>query len=186
MKKKIALIIAASLIIIAVATFFVYKNNQKTEYCSINVRNEKAIKGYLKDNVSDIDISNTSDYKGLRLLDSRLQSNDVFLCGESHAIAKNKEIQLYLLKYFNQKGSVSYLLTEEGYRASYLENKYLRTGNKAYLEIIYSELGGTLSWNKEDYNFWLELFKYNNQLPEDKKLTVVGADIEHQKQTVGS
>lgn len=111
MKKKIALITAGSLIIIATATFFVYRNNQKAEYCSINVRYEKEIKSYLKDNVSDIDISNTSDFKGLSFLDSRLQGNDVFLCGEGHAIAKNKEIQLYLLKYFNQKGNVRYLLT---------------------------------------------------------------------------
>lgn len=182
MKKKVVLITAASLFIIA-ATFFVYSNNQKAEYCSINVSDQKAIKSYLKDNVSDIDISNTSDFKGLSFLDSRLQNNDVFLCGESHATAKNKEIQLYLLKYFNQKGNVRYLLTEDGYGASYLKNKYLRTGNTVYLEIVYSALEGTYSWNKEEYNFWLELFKYNNQLPEDKKLTVVGADIEHQRQT---
>ena len=183
MKKKIALITAASLFIIAAATFFVYSNNQKAEYCSINVRYEKAIKSYLKDNVLDIDISDTSDYKGLSFLDSRLKSNNVFLCGEGHATAKNQEIQLYLLKYFNQKGNVRYLLTEEGYGSAYLINKYLRTGDKAYLEIVFSQLKGTFGWNKESYNFLLELFKYNNQLPEDKKITVLGADIEHQTRT---
>lgn len=147
MKKKIALITTALLIAIVAATFFIYRNNQKIVYCSINASDEKVIKSYLKDNVLDIDISDTSDFKGLSFLDSRLQGNEVFLCGESHATAKNEEIQLYLLKYFNKKGNVKYLLTETGYGSSCLINKYLRTGDKAYLDIIYSGLEGTYSWN---------------------------------------
>lgn len=181
MTKKIAIILS-TLIIISVAAK-VYFYFREPEYLPINVRYESLIKNYLKSNVSNIDISDTSDFQGLSFLDSTLSNNEVFLCGESHSIAKNKEIELYLLKYFNQKGNVRYLLTEQGYGTSVLINKYLETGDESYLDIIYSKLEETYSWNKEGYNFWLDLYKYNNQLPEDKKLIVVGADIEHQTLT---
>ncbi len=47
MKKRITLITAASLIIIVTATFFIYRNNQKAEYCSINASDQKGNVRYL-------------------------------------------------------------------------------------------------------------------------------------------
>lgn len=35
-------------------------------------------------------------------------------------------------------------------------------------------------WNKDNYNHWKKLYEYNKTLPIDKRIQVVGVDIEHQ------
>ena len=45
---------------------------------------------------------------------------------------------------------------------------------------MYKSLKGTYEWNKDNYNHWRKLYEYNKTLPVDKRIRVVGVDIEHQ------
>jgi len=84
------------------------------------------------------------------------------------------------LKYFKEKTDFKYYLCETSYSDAYFINKYLDTGDIKILEEIYKPLKGTFTWNKDGYNHLKRLYEYNNTLPEERKIKVVGADIEHQ------
>ena len=69
---------------------------------------------------------------------------------------------------------------ELGYSHAYFINKYLDTRDLNILEEMYKSLKGTYEWNKDNYNHWRKLYEYNKTLPVDKRIRVVGVDIEHQ------
>ncbi|KPU27706.1 hypothetical protein TR13x_04075 [Caloranaerobacter sp. TR13] len=178
--RFILLIVIFSLI----TSIIVGCTNINNKFNTETVSDDKAlsINSFLEKNSSSVDLKDGS-LTGLSIFDNDIDKYDVFLAGESHAIAKNYDIQLALLKYFNQKADVRYLLGEMGYSKSAFINEYMETGNEELLELIYRNLKGTASWNKESYEFWKKLRKYNMTLPENKKIKVIGIDIEHQVKT---
>lgn len=180
--KRYILILAGLLAAAALIVTGIFHLHQPSSYCAISKSEGNEISAYLKQNSSAINL-NDDKFQGLNLLDADAEKNIVFLSGEAHAIAKNQDLELYFLRYFNQRHGVRYLLTEQGYAVSQLINQYLNTGDEAILQDIYSQLEGTAAWNKEAYNFWVSLRQYNNTLPPEKKITVIGIDIEHQPVT---
>lgn len=183
-RKKTIIIICLSFILILVSiAFYVYNFLYKPQVCNISNSEETAIIKYLDKNTSSINLDDTLAFSSLKLLDSEIDNNSIFLSGESHSIKRNIDIELYLLKYFRQKHGVKYLLSEEGYASAQLINQYLLSGDENILNDIYKELEGTAAWSKESYNFWISVYKYNNTLPKDQRIIVVGVDIEHQLAT---
>lgn len=135
---------------------------------------------YLEKNHADIDLNNDNLNDKFNILDSDIDKNDVILTGEGHAIKDNYILELDLLKYMNQKYSVRYLLEELGYSQCCIINQYLESGDDRKLKFIYNELDGTAACSQEGYDFWIELRKYNLTVPENKRIKVIGIDIEHQ------
>lgn len=128
---------------------------------------------------SIIDI-NDLEFKGLSLIDSDLDENEIFFAGENHGSIKSIEMNMYLLKYFVEKGNIKYILYEGGYCTGEFINNYLETGDEDILSFIQDDLSGTSSYTMEHYNLLKNIYAYNLSLPEDKKLKFVGVDIEHQ------
>ncbi|SCJ62721.1 Uncharacterised protein [uncultured Clostridium sp.] len=128
---------------------------------------------------SIIDI-NDLEFKGLSLIDSDLDENEIFFAGENHGSIKSIEMNMYLLKYFVEKGNIKYILYEDGYCTGEFLNNYLETGDEDILSFIQDDLRGTSSYTMEHYNLLKNIYAYNLSLPEDKKLKFVGVDIEQQ------
>lgn len=144
-------------------------------YASFN-----GVNSYLRKNHTSIDM-NSNDINGkFSILDDDISRSSVILTGEAHAVKDNYILRLALIKYLNQKFDVKYLLTEIGYSSSCYINQYLESGDESKLKIVYLYLAGTESFSKEDYNFWVDLRKYNLTVPENKRIKVIGIDIEHQ------
>ena len=70
---------------------------------------------------SIIDI-NDLEFRGLSLMDSDLYENEIFFAGENHGSVKSMEMNMYLLKYFVEKGNIKYILYEGGYCTGELLN----------------------------------------------------------------
>lgn len=145
--------------------------------CSINTSDE-GIFSYLGRNYQSININNTSN--DFSIFDEDTEKNDVILCGEAHAVKYNYKLQLQLLEYFNKKNNLKYLLAELPYSTSCYINDYLETGNQENLKIIIGNLQNTFSYNNDFYDFWIKLRAYNLSLPQNKRIKVVGVDIEHE------
>lgn len=141
---------------------------------------EDEINNFLKQNHSNLDLSKKNHNNGFNIMDSDIDKASVILAGEAHAIATNYTLKLALLKYLNEKHNVRCLLGEMGYSQSCYINEYLELGDESKLKLVYNDLEGTSSWSKEDYDFWIELRKYNLTLPESERIKVIGIDIEHQ------
>ena len=128
---------------------------------------------------SIIDI-NDLEFRGLSLMDSDLYENEIFFAGENHGSVKSMEMNMYLLKYFVEKGNIKYILYEGGYCTGELLNNYLETGDENILSFIQDAFSGTSVYTMEHYNLLKHIYNYNLTLSEDKKLKFVGVDIEHQ------
>jgi hypothetical protein len=87
------------------------------------------------------------------------------------------------LKYFKEKVDFKYYLAEFSYSNAYFLNKYLNTGDIRILEDVFEELKGSYSWNKDSFEFWVNFQQYNNNLEEERKIQVIGIDIELQPST---
>lgn len=127
---------------------------------------------------SIIDI-NDLEFRGLSLMDSDLYENEIFFAGENHGSVKSMEMNMYLLKYFVEKGNIKYILYEGGYCTGELLNNYLETGDENILTFIQDAFSGTSVYTMEHYNLLKHIYNYNLTLSEDKKLKFVGVDIEH-------
>lgn len=141
--------------------------------------NDKSIdmNSYLTKNHAEINID---DCSGFTLLDKDITKSDVILTGEAHAISKNYQVKLSMIKYLNEKYNVKCLLEECGYSQSCFINQYLKTGDESKLKLVFNDLKGTAAWSRDDYDFYLKLREYNMTLPENERIIVIGIDIEHQ------
>jgi uncharacterized iron-regulated protein len=140
-----------------------------------------SMEDYLSKNNSNVDLQKESYIEDFNIFNKDLKSYDVFLAGEGHSIAINYDMQLSLLKYLNKKAGVRYLLLEMAYSSSIDFQQYLDTGNENILKDFYDGAKGTASWSKESYEFWKKLRLLNETLPVDKKIRVIGVDMQYQE-----
>lgn len=127
---------------------------------------------------SKIDVTDNT-FKGLELLESDIDNNDIFLAGEAHGSIKSIDMNLYLLKYFIEKGDIKYILYEGGYADAQYLNNYLDTGDESILEYLFEKSSGTMSYTMENYNLLKSIYQYNLKLEKDKKIMFVGIDKEN-------
>ncbi|MBU5225103.1 erythromycin esterase family protein [Clostridium senegalense] len=135
---------------------------------------------YLKKNYSSVDLEDESEFKDLAIMDSDIEGKEIFFTAELHGTKANEQLNMKFLKYFKEKTDFKYYLCELSYSDAYFINKYLETGDIKILEDIYKPLKGTFAWNKDSYNHFKKLYEYNNTLPKESRIQVVGVDIEHQ------
>lgn len=148
---------------------------------SIDEETKKSTLDYLENNKFSVDISNTNGINSFKFLDNEVNNYELFFTGESHGVSANSDAMLAFLKYLNKNAGVNYYLFEGSYSAGVLINKYLKTGDTNLLKSVYSEFNGTFEFNINSYNNWIKLYDYNKNPPKDKKITVIGIDIEHQE-----
>jgi len=141
---------------------------------------KKIMQEYLKENYSSIDLEDESEFKDLALMDSDIEGKEIFFTAEIHGTKANEQLNMKFLKYFKEKTDFKYYICETSYSNAYFINKYLETGDIKILEDIYRPLNGTFAWNKDGYNHLKKLYEYNNTLPKERKIKVIGVDIEHQ------
>lgn len=109
------------------------------------------------------------------MLDSVVPNYQVFLIGETHGVSSNPKLVMELLPYLHEKANVRNLVIEFGYTDAYLINYYLATGDSFYLKPLFYYR------YKEYRDFWRELYRFNQRLSPEKRITVVGIDFEYSR-----
>lgn len=174
--KKIIALAVLGCFIIAFAASCAIQSDSKPD--------AKLVDGYISRSYSSVDLENGDMVNQLGIFDGDIDKYEIFLTGEAHSVAINYGLQLEFLKYFNEKAGARYLLSEIGYSSGAYINRYLETGNEENLKIIFDNLMGTAAWNRENYEFYKKLREYNMSLPDNRKIKVIGIDIEHQAGSV--
>ncbi len=105
---------------------------------------------------------------------------DLFVSGEAHATQKNYDVQMEMIKHLSENSDLRYIIAEDSMANALLINSYLETGNTDKLDIVFKELKNTYAGNIEGYKFFQNLYEFRKTLPDDKKFTYLGVDIEHQ------
>lgn len=163
--KKYKLLIAIIIILIASMLIFTIKPYKSTDE-------------YLKKNYSDLNLQDEEDFSGLEIISKDIKGKKIILSGEMHGLAKNHIVALKLLKYLQKEIGVNYYLEEVGYADSYFLNKYLESGDEDILKNYFNIYKNQKYYTEERYNYYIEVYKFNQTLPKDKQIKVVGIDIE--------
>lgn len=116
-------------------------------------------------------------------LESDLEKYELFISGEYHATQKNHDVQKNIIKNLCEKTDLKYIIMENTMANALIINDYIQTGDKSKLDMTFSNAKGTYMNNQEEYKFCQWLYEFNQSLPENKKLTYLGWDIEHQYET---
>lgn len=123
------------------------------------------------------------DFADLSLIKEDLDDNTIFLLGEYHGIRDNCTLKKEFIKYIKENTNFKYLLSEHSPADSYLNNKYLQTGDITIIDDMYKNLKGTFAWTKDSYEFLQWLYNYNQMLPLEDRIMFIGSDIVHQQGT---
>lgn len=105
---------------------------------------------------------------------------DILLSGEVHGMAENYTARKSIIKQLNREKGISVLVIEFPLSSSRLIQNYLFTGDEADLLFIYSNLKSTSEYTQEGIDFFRWLRAFNSTLDTDKRLKLIGVDIEHQ------
>ncbi len=182
--KRISLRLLSIFLILGILLTGCKKEERSIEFSDKSLEqspeNRKIMQEYLKENYSAIDLEDESEFKDLDIMDSDIEGKEIFFTAELHGTKANEQLNMKFLKYFKEKTDFKYYLCELPYSDTYFINKYLDTGDIKILEEIYKPLKGTFGWNKDGYNHWKKLYEYNNTLPKESRIEVIGVDIEHQ------
>lgn len=133
---------------------------------------------YLKRNHTDLNLDDDNNFLGLEILSKDIKNKKIILSGEHHNLSENHKVELKLLKYFQKEIGVNYYLAEVGYADSYFLNKYLGSGDEIILKNYFNIYKNQKYYTEEQYNFYVNMYKFNQTLPKDKQIKVIGADIE--------
>ena len=122
---------------------------------------------------TQLDLENNEDYSTFSLLDEDVQDYKIFFIGENHNFKKsNVGLQLKMFKYLYETADVRAILFESGKARGWLVNEYVQTGDTTYMDIL----------DQYSFNYYAELYEglksFNDSLPEDKKIQVIGIDVE--------
>lgn len=134
---------------------------------------------YMDQTYRELSLSNLE--KGFKNLDDSMKDKRVFLLGEHHAIHSNYTIWLEMLKYLNTNHNVNNILIEGSPSVAYILNQFLEDGNISKIEKCFGNMAGTYYGNQDEIDYWKKIYEYNKDLTADKKLTVLGLDVEFQK-----
>lgn len=171
-KESIYQIIIGVLVLVQVVGIFLgvnyyFKSKDKPTY------NPELATYLLNNHSSSSDILDTNKY-------------ELFVSGETHATQKNFDVEIDIIKNLSQNSDLKYIIAEYSMANAFLINTYLQTGEISNLDVVFKELKGTAASNNEFYKFLQDLYEFNKTLPNDKKLTYLGVDVEHQlNNTIG-
>lgn len=124
-------------------------------------------------------------YGELKDIEEELKNYNVYLTGETHGTHLSYEMQKYMAKYFIENHGVKYIILEVPVSFAEILNEYLETGDLNTLKNTINKFKSTFADNQDTYNLYKFYYEYNKQLPEEKKITFVGIDIEHAPEATG-
>lgn len=117
------------------------------------------------------------DMEELKAID--FDKYSVYLIGENHAISKNTDVKLNFIKFLHENYGVRFIISESGYCDTIGYNNFLKTGDRSIIDEDIESIRGTFSYTKENYDFYIKLYEYNQTLPEDERIIFYGIDVQH-------
>lgn len=129
---------------------------------------------YMKENSIELYLDNMNTLESMEL-----EKYNIYLIGEEHGISSNKDIKVAFTKYLNQNQGVHYVMEEMGYCDTILLTEFLKTGDKNLIVKYINNNKKSFRYTNETYDYYMELYEYNQTLPEDEQIMLVGIDVQH-------
>ncbi|WP_061994033.1 erythromycin esterase family protein [Clostridium sp. ATCC 25772] len=170
MKKK-GIIIGIIIIIIAIGVGIIY-------YMPMNNVD------YVKKNSRELNLNDINDNKDLDLILDNIKDKTIVCTNENHGINENADIQYKFANYLMDNWDLKYFLMECGQASGTLLNEYLQTGDEKLLDDIFENgVFGAMS-DESSKELAKKLYLKNKDLPEEKKLIIIGLDVRQQGDSI--
>lgn len=100
--------------------------------------------------------------------------------GAYHGSAKTENVEIDLIKSLLKNKSIKYYLPETDFSIAHYFNEFLINGDTVLLKDLIKQYGIRVPQERsvEVYEKWKELKNINDQLPENKKIKVIGIDFQ--------
>ena len=132
---------------------------------------------YIKKNSMDLKLNDINDNSDLDLIWEDIKDKSVIFTNEHHGIKENEDIQYKFINYLMDNWDLKYFLMESGHAAGVVFNEYLQSGDEKLLDDIF-QWGILEKFNTESTKELMKkLYLKNKDLPEEKKLIIVGLDV---------
>lgn len=141
-------------------------------------------KSYIGKNSSNIDFTNYEDYSALEIFDDSVKDKKIVLTNEEIGIKENAQIQYKFISYLMDTWKLKYFLVDVGYAEAAIINEYLQTGDEALLESYNNSSMGYAFIGDSKQEMLKKLYIKNSQLPDNKKLNIMGIGINESFQSV--
>ena len=141
-------------------------------------------KSYIGKNSSNIDFTNYEDYSALEIFDDSVKDKKIVLTNEEIGIKENAQIQYKFISYLMDTWKLKYFLVDVGYAEAAIINEYLQTGDESFLESYNNSSMGYAFIGDSKQEMLKKLYLKNSQLPDNKKLNIMGIGINESVQSV--
>jgi len=141
-------------------------------------------KSYIGKNSSNIDFTNYEDYSALEIFDDSVKDKKIVLTNEEIGIKENAQIQYKFISYLMDTWKLKYFLVDVGYAEAAIINEYLQTGDESLLESYNNSSMGYAFIGDSKQEMLKKLYLKNSQLPDNKKLNIMGIGINESFQSV--
>lgn len=141
-------------------------------------------KSYIGKNSSNIDFTNYEDYSALEIFDDSVKDKKIVLTNEEIEIKENAQIQYKFISYLMDTWKLKYFLVDVGYAEAAIINEYLQTGDEFLLESYNNSSMGYAFIGDSKQEMLKKLYLKNSQLPDNKKLNIMGIGINESFQSV--
>jgi len=141
-------------------------------------------KSYIGKNSSNIDFTNYEDYSALEIFDDSIKDKKIILTNEEIGIKENAQIQYKFISYLMDTWKLKYFLVDVGYAEAAIINEYLQTGDESLLESYNNSSMGYAFIGDSKQDMLKKLYLKNSQLPDNKKLNIMGIGINESFQSV--
>lgn len=129
------------------------------------------LNSYLKTHHYSFSLDKGFDNAASDTLKQKLENYKLVILGEggSHYLQFYNPLRLVFIKFLSKNFGMTHFFMETGHSTDILWNKFLETGDTAYL-VIYR--------NPSSIRFWTNFYTYNASLPKSKIVTPLGIDFE--------
>ena len=100
---------------------------------------------------------------------TKISPHSIVLLGEIHRVDANFLIFKNIIKRLNHSNNFRDVIVERSYAEAYLFNKFLESNDLYFLRF-------DVTWCEEMREFFIDLFRYNSELPQENKVRFHGID----------
>jgi hypothetical protein len=134
-------------------------------------------KSYIEKNSTTIDFTSYEDYSALEIFNDNIKDKKIIMTNEESGMKENSQIQYKFITYLMDEWKLKYFLVNTGYAEAAVINEYLQTGDEALLESYNNSFMGYVFIGDSKQDMLKKLYLKNSQLPDNKKLNIVGIGI---------
>lgn len=141
-------------------------------------------KSYIRKNSTTIDFTNYEDYSALEIFNDSIKDKKIIMTNEERGIKENAQIQYKFITYLMDEWKLKYFLIDAGYSEAAIINEYLQTGDENLLESYNNSSMGYGFIGDSTVDMLKRLYLKNSQLPDNKKLNIMGIGINESFQSI--